>query len=507
MRAGYVIIHFVGAAMSAYDLFVALESRVPLRLVLGTVFLVVCLGLGLATFLGAHHLLRGFAAIRRGDPSGSAVYSLRALFVLAVGGWLAILLLAQPPERLWILITAGLVFGAWYAWLALRPAFARLPSSARRLADVSCFSLAASVVLLELALRLAGGWTSSSLLARYGDLPEVVLDRLRRKPGEMFLGSPCNSLGHYDDEPRRRRPGDHLVASIGDSFSLGVVPHAMNYTTVCEWKLGVPVQNFGIAATGPPEYLRILVDEALPLDPDLISIGVFVGNDLTPLPDDTLRLPDSLRDWLDRDSVLLWLVPRRLATMAEERRLVGGEESLGSPQGSAERRRGPVEVLFPWTADPSLEQPTFSKKNFLHGEVHRARTTSRLDRASLGNFFAAMRTMQQAAGSIPLCVLLIPDEFQVEDDVWRDVLDASGGEALVRDRAQELLVPWFSENGVACLDLLPIFRAVPAMPDGRKHLYHLRDTHWNARGNRVAGEALAEFLAPKLTRADGERTR
>lgn len=37
-------------------------------------------------------------------------------------------------------------------------------------------------------------------------------------------------------------------------------------------------------------------------------------------------------------------------------------------------------------------------------------------------------------------------------------------------------------------------RAAPPWEDGRRHVYHLRDTHWNARGNRIAGEELARFL-------------
>ena len=44
-------------------------------------------------------------------------------------------------------------------------------------------------------------------------------------------------------------------------------------------------------------------------------------------------------------------------------------------------------------------------------------------------------------------------------------------------------------------------RAVPKEADGRRHLYHLRDTHWNARGNELAGEALAKFVVPLLEKA------
>jgi hypothetical protein len=45
---------------------------------------------------------------------------------------------------------------------------------------------------------------------------------------------------------------------------------------------------------------------------------------------------------------------------------------------------------------------------------------------------------------------------------------------------------------------LPILRAAPPWTDGKKHFYHLRDTHFNARGNEIAGKALGEFLKPFL---------
>jgi hypothetical protein len=35
---------------------------------------------------------------------------------------------------------------------------------------------------------------------------------------------------------------------------------------------------------------------------------------------------------------------------------------------------------------------------------------------------------------------------------------------------------------------------VPPLADARRHVYHRQDTHFNARGNRIAGEALGEAL-------------
>ena len=43
--------------------------------------------------------------------------------------------------------------------------------------------------------------------------------------------------------------------------------------------------------------------------------------------------------------------------------------------------------------------------------------------------------------------------------------------------------------------------SVPLLDERRRgRVYHRRDTHWSARGNRVAGERLAAYLAALLDR-------
>ena len=90
--------------------------------------------------------------------------------------------------------------------------------------------------------------------------------------------------------------------------------------------------------------------------------------------------------------------------------------------------------------------------------------------------------------------MLIPEEFQVEDDVWALVAAGADGGTLDRDLPQRLLGQWLAKQDIPCLDLLPALRAVAPMADGRRHVYQLRDTHFNARGTEVAGEELAGFL-------------
>jgi hypothetical protein len=158
-------------------------------------------------------------------------------------------------------------------------------------------------------------------------------------------------------------------------------------------------------------------------------------------------------------------------------------------------------LAFPWLEDPSLEKPTFSLESFLEVERYRLVTACNAqDTLGYRKTFQALLEMRQVAGSIPFLVLLIPDEFQVEDDLWNTLEERGPPVAVDRDLPRRLLGEWLTEQGISFLDLLPVLRAVSLGPDGRRHVYHLQDTHLNTRGNRVVGEALAEWLKPFLGR-------
>ena len=107
-----------------------------------------------------------------------------------------------------------------------------------------------------------------------------------------------------------------------------------------------------------------------------------------------------------------------------------------------------------------------------------------------------LERMRRECEGRPFGVLLIPDEFQVEDALWAELELPH----LERERPQQLLLRELGRLGIATCDLLPRLRAVEPLADGRRHLYHLRDTHWNTRGNRVAAEALAGFVRELLHR-------
>jgi hypothetical protein len=373
-----------------------------------------------------------------------------------------------------------------------------------RFLDRPLFGLATSVFLAELCLRIAAPLLDPVILADQNATLEW-LDSHRLRPGELRFGFPVNSRGDYDAEPPVSGAGP-LVVVIGDSFSASSVALPLHYTSLLEEELGVPVYNMGAIGANPATYLELLRREALPMRPDVVVVGLFAGNDLSFQPAD-YQVPGFLRSFVDRQGCLLARFLQRALRVARER--------LRSPSGQAAAVQGegagpvdPQAVLasFPWLADPLLEQPTFSEQAFRRIEGERAEAIARADRPAEYTLYPWLDALAGAAGAVPLVFLLIPDEFQVEDLVWEDVL-ADARVALDRERPQRELGEFFARRGLRWVDLLPELRAVQPLADGRRHVYHLRDTHFNARGNQVAARALLpvvrELLAQRAAQSSG----
>jgi len=354
----------------------------------------------------------------------------------------------------------------------------------------------AAVLMGEATLRVFALVRPSVLFTR----PETgVVERIRaaRYPaGTVRFGFPVNRGGHYDHEFLPRREGRRVVASIGDSFSAGVVHHMFHFTTVAEGLLdGVDVYNYGLPAIDLPEYLHILVTEVLPADPDLIVVNVFVGNDLSrPVP--PVTRPSMLERWLDPENLLVVQLPRRLlALAAQSRRARRALEDRDGRGAEAVRLHTRADVLkrYPWYEDIDREPTTLDMWSFISIERDRAARLCRQPPHEFETRLEWLARMRSAARGTMLGVMIIPDMFQVDDGLWAEIApddcDDVGRVASVQITRQ-----WLEENGFPYVDLLPLLRGVKPLEDGERHLYKLTDTHFNARGNRVAGEALARFI-------------
>jgi hypothetical protein len=484
------------AALSTSALVAVLRAR-------GSVPVAAALALGALADAAAFVLL--LRRWRAAPPAWRPRLPVRGAVYLMLGAAAAYLIWLQPYRSLVAHVAFGLAAGvAGLAALCAGPLLARLPPRLVSTADLML--LAACVLALggELGLRVIAAYSRSPLFARSDEPMLDFMARYRLRPEQASPGFPVNSGGHFDAEFGARTPGVPRAVTIGDSFSTSVVPHRYHFTTVAERVLGRgEVCNVGIAGMGLNEYLYMLREDALPLQPDVVVVDVYIGNDLVGNLGGRIS-QGGLAHWLNRDQLLILLVPWRLWRTGEQQ---GGMRLASAPGAepapAAGESRDPdvrdLERLYPWLSDPTRELPTVSTEAFDSLEQQRAQSVCRADAPpDWPRIFELLLEMRRTAGSTPFAVMLIPEEFQVEDDVWTLVTAGDGagdrGDTLDRDLPQRVLAKWLAAQDIPCLDLLPALRAVPPLADGRRHVYALRDTHFNARGNEVAGDELAAFL-------------
>ena len=463
--------------------------------------------------IGLQALVAGLAAVRavRGDPSPAPPMRL-VVYVLAIAT-LLFLGFVQPFWRFYFDIGLGFAFGVCalvvgpIAWIGQRVLPTKLLSSF----DLVAINLLVIVAVSEVALRVWYQVSPNPLLAPLDGTTLRRLEQHALRPGAIHLGFAANERGDYDEAWADHVPeqDQRLVVCVGDSFSIGKVPHHYHYTTVCERELGkTRVYNAGAGGIGPYEYLYLLRNDLAALEPKPAAyvVALFVGNDIAEAGKG--RVADRmLRSVFDRGNVRLYMLPHRLLKLRNAGVQVDDE-------GQTLRvidKPGMLKQAFPWLDDPKLEPPYFNEATHLRLEVDRAHSVQATRKDSYSLLKLDLREMKAVCGETPLLIVVIPDEFQIDDGLWRRVVDehaesskkgdASGGDKpppLDRDIAQREIAKICKTLELPMLDLLPALRAIPKDGEGKRRLYHLRDTHFNRRGNEVAGKALAEFLRAQL---------
>lgn len=387
----------------------------------------------------------------------------------------------------WGAWAVGLVLGA--AWLERHPGMTA--------GERALFAVVALVLTVEAACTVVDGRRfTMAFVYNTEDQREFAMYREALR-GEMF-GYPFNSQGYYDKEFRPKPPGGCVVSWIADSFGLGVVPYPWNVTTVVEDRLreawkdtcnSTEVLNFSVPQMGMKGYVQVAEHEAPPYQPDVTVLCVYTCNDIT-VSESTINNHGYLQNWrltqFFRRQLLPYSRPEpffRLPFVRDPNLPRTIDEMLGDPLPA------PEHVL-----DPSKEVPTFSQ------EVYHARLVQRLRylepekpsmRTQYRLFFQALEHFR-AVVNTPMLLVVAPDELQVDDAVWESLMVGRDPSRYVRDLPQQRILEYCRATGLPVVDLLPVLREAQQTL-GR--VYHRQDTHWNALGNRVAGEAVARAIA------------
>ena len=273
---------------------------------------------------------------------------------------------------------------------------------------------------------------------------------------EFSIPIRINSLGYRGGEfdPCKREQFRILV--VGDSFTFGHGCTAEEtYASVLERVLAgerrgreVEVINAGYAACNYPDtYYLYLKKIGLELEPDLVIVGFFMGNDVD-------RQGKSPHKWVDVDPEGLPL------------RIAGTSAHVEDGYWVANRRAG--RYRFPVVRDSHLAQAVLSAvsrvrrreagrvtiyNELMYRENYLERTEAAVD--VVQGLFSAMKTSVEERGG-RLAVVMIPAYEQVCSElVFGDSGVDSGLDLL---KPQREFARFFGEQGIDYVDLLPALR-------------------------------------------------
>lgn len=404
--------------------------------------------------------------------------------------------------------------------------------------------------LLLLGLVLAGAeyiasFSAPSWPAR--DLRPIPVNALTVSV-KTVLGESPELIPTYNDWAIRDRPRSiarppnvlFRPVLIGDSFLEGYYLSAPLATLVeRRWAAkglrDMEAINLAIAATGPRQYYSRIKKVALALDPDVVAVFVYAGNDMMDRPFYPLSLPP-LIDELPAPSLLGAVAPRTTWLIANRLRF--------SEVGRANKDiPGENALLNEWTAQPSAEPvaqvarhmrlhyfPGMSEETITElllrggGRLHKAARYRTHDREYLGGWllsgiiewetgnWSAPRDAEEAAQMAGdtmvgetlswlqamdrvvtshgkrLVVALIPVGTVDPDYVefWRP-WPRYASYSLSADARHRRLAAALRQNGLQVVDLREVL-------DGVRGTYRLTDGHWTDRGTQLSAERIADAL-------------
>lgn len=293
-----------------------------------------------------------------------------------------------------------------------------------------------------------------------------------------------NGQGFRDRELGPKRGG--RILALGDSFTYGHgVPQEACFTEVLETTSGVEVVNAAVPSYGTRQEFIFLERIAGAVQPDIVLIGFFCGNDphdniaahyatvregyMVSFEDrDRLRIVDGEPYIGDRP---VWMPPTFASHFALYRLLY---KCLGG--GERERRRWAVGFDATWLrTDFSAEIPKW-----------------RVTRELLARMAAFCRSR-----ACRLCLAAIPLRCQVDGDAWAMACDAApdlrkrDGYDREAKAARAELARVCAREGILYVDLYPAFRAGAHRGE---RLYFRYDPHFNRAGHRLAARIIREAL-------------
>ena len=291
-----------------------------------------------------------------------------------------------------------------------------------------------------------------------------------------------NAHGYRDDDFALEKPeGTERILVLGDSFTFGWgVESDETYSQQLEKILAgnhpgrsIEVINAGFASGPfPGTYYLYLREKGLELDPDLIVVGLFMGNDIDHERAGEFPFAEVDEDGLPRrfeqkftfkDGHFVMKYPRfrwRYPVLRDSEVFQLGAESVRTIRKKFE--------------DPGEQ---WIREGYMYVDPYPPRTEKRvalIEKLLLGTYRLAKDR------GVPILFVMIPtiEQVYVGHGTVREDFDL--------EKPQRILSEFFEREGIPYLDLLPALRESASDED----LYFWSDQHWNVAGNALAARLL-----------------
>ncbi|MCK4306488.1 MAG: hypothetical protein KAY24_19760 [Candidatus Eisenbacteria sp.] len=261
----------------------------------------------------------------------------------------------------------------------------------------------------------------------------------------------------------------------------------------------------GLGGYSTENELGLLRSLGLSLDPDLVILNFFVGNDVTGIPirgkvfRGRLYYEGSANPWvhLMRRSWLFLLVEKVFLARIMPVILGRQPQALRKKQSATHSHsvREGISITSTSHHAVALRYLSIQARRMPVYLRHPDDRMQRLWREAEGYLLEFDATSRNAG--IPWILHAIPSEMQVDAQVRRSVLKRLSlpAELYDFDEPQRRLHAFARTHGITILDPLTELRTLHR-PEER--LYIPNNTHWNVRGNRIAGEMLADFAVERI---------
>lgn len=352
---------------------------------------------------------------------------------------------------------------------------------------ISCFAFA------EVALRIYSKSSSATIFS------SDKLIRSRGKPHARVLGHKLNSKGFMDVEyPYKKPEGTYRIVAIGDSFAFGTVPYPENFLTILEEKMNATgkrfeIVNMGIPGTEPPEYLRLLKQEGLSYNPDMVMVFFFIGNDIILFLEKNMT-PKEPKIYTARLIKYSYTVLRNMYIASDS------PDSLDREAVYRNRERHLILKLT--NSEKYLSM--FDQEAMPNAKwVDMARVNRQISKAFSSNFEKLVNIKEVCdENGVQLLIVLVPEDVQVHNDLMLYLMVYYQRQGEVEGKNKQHIVDFEIPNellsinlkarNIQYIDLLRPFRSYHDTT--KKRLYIENNDHWNKEGNRHAADILHREL-------------